>query len=536
MKKLKNLYQEIKLFSGIKRLFNLPKNTEKYILADRCDSLSFWHFCTAFSAAIVAKALNAQILYLEEMRPLHEPKSYLIFNKSLFGKTVNLKKICEKNEQKIQEATLTIFNSLRNPEDILTIKYNGLHIGEQIYDDVLALQQATIREINLKVKKSIERAVRTVIGINELIKKYKIVGACCTHTKCAFDGVWIRVLLQKNIHVFQGLGGLGAVAKLSHKNINGDFQLKIHLRPPEALVNYVFRKKIREAEKFLEKRLTGNSFDWDAKEAFNNKKAFFNSKQEFCKKYNLSQNKKNIFVMLHALSDGPHVKGIKIFRDFYHWFIFTLARSKEFKKSNWIFKSHPRRKNYPDDCNLYNEISYFKFPNVRYISSEDLNSACIHNIADFVITAAGSAGLEFQALGIPTLICCKNGYHGFSCCHEAFSLRKYEWFLKKINTNGKLPKINPRKSLAVFYLMHEVLKKKFSNGIFEIQGNNEAINMEPKEAMCRLRLMLKNEKELNTIKTKIGFLQKAIQKTLKNKKHVLIYEKELFKYETLEVN
>ena len=529
LNKILNLFHkiqyEIKILLLFRNLFRLNQNNKGFILADRCDSLSYWHLTTAIGAALIAKAFEAKILFLRENKPLREPPDWFVFRFGLTSSTLKMNKITKRKNDLICQATEAIFSNLKHPSDILKIKYRGLLIGPEIYDEVLNHRVASVKVVGQGVKDAIKKAVSTVESINTICERYPIVAACCTHTKCAFDGIWIRVLLAKKIPVYQALGGLGSVLKLGCENKNGTFKIQHHCRPPKALVEQAQKKLLNEAKNFLKNRYQGDSFDWDAKAAFNKNKKFYTSKKEFCKNYRIPSEKKIVFVMLHAFSDGPHTKGLTMFIDFYHWFLFTLSRAAQIKNVHWVFKSHPRRSNYPDDCDIEHEISLFNYPNVSFLSSDKINAACIKNIADGIVTAAGTAGVEYPCFGIPSLICCENGYHGFGICSESATRKEYEKKLQKIAKKSKATSKNRKlqnKALIIFYLMHDLIKKEFTNGIFNLKGNDEAINMKPIEAIEILLEIQKNKEQQNALKQKIKNLCEKIKLTARSQKSILI--------------
>lgn len=521
LEKTKYFFFELLLYKKIKQFFKISNKNKNFILADRCDSLTYWHLTTAFGAAIVARAFNSQILCLQEDKPLKNPASYFIYRYGLNTKTVKIKKLIKNKYKKIEQEAQKLFNNLKKPNEILKIKYKNILIGPEIYDDILSNGSATVRQIDFKTKESIRRAISTVEATNEILRRFKVKAGCCTHTKCSFDGIWIRVLLSKNIHVFQSFGGLGAIVKFGNPEKNYPPKIMHPNRPPKTLIKEFKENRLNEATEFLNKRRKGLGFDWDAQAAyFPGKKKF--DRKEFLKKYKLSLNKKTIFVMLHAMSDGPHTKGLMMFDDFYHWFIYTLNRAGNIKKYNWIFKDHPRRLNYPDECDLKTEIERLHYDNIAFVASETINSSCIEKIADGVVTAAGTAGLEYPSLGIPALICCKNGYHGLGCCHEAKNRLDYDVKLSKFSKKLKVSADQKKQSLAAFFLMNDLIKRKLINGIFELKGNDEAINMSPNDALERLSQFFQNEQKINSASKEFDSLVKMIQDEKHSNNQILL--------------
>jgi len=170
LKNLKNFYtfyQKEKLIDKkLKSLFSYFPTSKRYILTERCDSLSHWHLSIGLTAQMLAESLKAKVLSVFENEPLNTPKAYKIFNSSLNCQQISLKQIEKLYKEKIKNKSISIFQKIKNPSDILEIEYAGINIGPEIYDGIIKHKLCTVRNIDLKVLNEISRAIRCIECFN----------------------------------------------------------------------------------------------------------------------------------------------------------------------------------------------------------------------------------------------------------------------------------------------------------------------------------------------------------------------------------
>lgn len=501
----KFLKYEFSISKYLLTIFNDNLNSNNVILTDRCDSLSHWHLATCLGAKMVGEAIGANILSLEENEPLNDPPSRFLIKNKLKVKTVSFKIISNKYTEKIENDSAILLKACSEPKKILDITYKGLKVGPEIYDGVLKHKLCTVRKIDQTVFSEIKRAVRCIICLEEIFKHYNVVGGFCTHTTCSFDGVWLRFLLHKGLPVYQGYSGMESLLKIKFPAGRSRYDLSVHVRPPKKILEKShpdFLFYLKKGEKYIEQKINGNSADWDAKKAFSSSLPFISDRKKFAKKIGIDAKKPNVFIMLHAMNDDPHVKGQHLFNDYYDWFQFTLARIGQNKKCNWIFKIHPRVRNYPDDSDVIGDIKRIRHHHIKILDENDLHSGCIVHLADAVLTAGGTAALEYVAQGIPGIIATRTGYHGYGFVKEPKSLKEYENILVSELPKIKKPKKNLiKKAIVSYYLYNHAIRNKMMNGFFSFEGNSQYIGISSENA-CKMLLsnlkingnVLQNEK------------------------------------------
>jgi len=87
-----------------------------------------------------------------------------------------------------------------------------------------------------------------------------------------------------------------------------------------------------------------------------------------------------------------------------------------------------------------------------HITPKDLNTLSISTIADYVVTARGTAGLEYSGFGIPAITCGEGYYSGFGVAIEEISGEAYCKLLRRITTVPPLAPEISRKARILLYL------------------------------------------------------------------------------------
>ena len=391
--------------------------------------------------------------------------------------------ICSGKEASINNDARNIYDKLSKPEDILNITFKGVVIGEQIYDTILKYKNATVWTINDKIIPHIKNAIKAYYVIDYLNIIYDLKAALFTHSTCVYHGVYTRYILSKKIPVFMNMGGLGAINRIN-RTLNANSQLKsiLHIEPEvfQRLINNLGQANILvKAKVYYQKRFCGDDKnDFDAVEAFSKDKILFKNKESFCAKYNLNSSYPIVFIMLHAMTDDPHFVEQNIFKDYYDWFYKTLEIVREVKKVNWVFKQHPLIRYYPDDANVPGMIKILNQPNIIYLSeSENISTASIPNLANAIVTCAGTSALEFIPCGIPGIVGCKNDYTGHGLCIEPDNFEEYKNVLQKIASQSKPTKLQKEKALLLFYLLYSVIRPAYVKGLLPFMSIEEMRNI-----------------------------------------------------------
>ena len=424
---------------------------------------------TAVAANIVAKIHNARVLYL-----CHSQSKYIRFKwlrdsfSNSYYETVS--KIVSQHLEEVDAEVRSLYDALAEPEDILQLEYKGLLIGDLVYD--LSMRngywQATVWRIDDRVYDTLVKVVSMLLALDYISHKYEVRAALSSHT-VGFSGLLIRYFANQQVESYCGVAG-GPIRKyysfngksLTYRDTISKPWLDNIMRDDEAK-----KLLLSKANKYIEDRLAGVlKDDLDSKRAFAKTKREYTSKEEFCRKYELSIDKPCVFVMLHAFNDFPHHFERNIFIDYYRWFIETLKIVRDVDSVNWIFKEHPSSEFYPNDANLNGIFELCDEPHILFLSRDSFfNSSSLCYIAHAVVTCLGTAGLEFSCFGVPAIIAGDNWYSGQGICYEPQTYQAYRKLLENvINSVKPLDKETQEQAKILFYLLYALVYEKTVNG------------------------------------------------------------------------
>ena len=363
---------------------------------------------------------------------------------------------------------------IKKVDQILSIKLNGIKIGDIVYDTYIYKKYATISQIDDDFYNHLDKVIYYYYVFLFFLKKSNIKGILVTHTISKDSGLICRIALKLGIKVYQPLRSLKIYRELktiySHK-------IKPDSKEVEFIYNLNYEKVNSEFAKLTNSDKLSNSkvIPLGVKLAYSKQKNIFNDRAEFAKQYRIDHKKKNIFVMLHAFNDNPNTSSTwSIFRDYYQWFKETLDFALEFREVNWIFKNHPAAKFYTyKDVSLDQLFSKISQKHIVYINEyEPLNSKSIPNIGDVIITAAGSAGFEFPCWGIPAIVTSDSFYCNLGFTIEVNTKREYKELLKNIDTIDKLSPKEQHRARCFFLWMY---KRSFIDYNWEIDTSLQQV-------------------------------------------------------------
>ena len=341
--------------------------------------------------------------------------------------------------------TIKLFLKVSNGDDLVKYKIKNILVGDLIYDTLIRFipNSYTVGKLRCTAHfRLIFRAIFSFLQNEKILNRYDIEAVVTSHNVYAEYGLLCRqahkkgaLILLKDIDYF----------KCYDKNMNvNEHFLKISTELYEESLNS--NDVIKKAEEYFENRLSGNINQIDIKNAFENKIIYqINELVEPNK-----VNNKNVFVMAHAFSDAPHVGEYLLFRDYYDWLVKTLIHLNSSTDINCFVKSHPSSYMWGEKGVVESIIEKYKLKNI-YILSKDTHPKTIYNLADCIVTAKGTAGLEFSCNGIPAIIAGQSCYSGFSVAIESKTVEEYYSNLDSIKTLSKLNDNVKLKSKVLLY-------------------------------------------------------------------------------------
>lgn len=338
----------------------------------------------------------------------------------------------------------------KNGAGLISLVHQDTLIGDLVYDTLIRFNPNRYTIDKLQIKKDfrlIFRAFFTFYNNDVVLKKYKPKFLVTSHNVYAEFGLLSRQANKAGVHVL--LKDLD-VYKFYHSsmNINEHF-LKISID--------MFNRAKEDnsvlplAYEYFYSRINGKVEQIDAINAYKNKKIY--SHLDVVNLFNNKINRKlkNVIVMSHAFSDAPHVGEGILFKDYYDFLEKTLIRLNEVNDINCFVKTHPSSYMWNEKGGVEQLVENNNLKKI-YILPNDFNSKSIIDIADCIVTAKGTAGLEFSCVGIPAVTCGKGYYHGFGITMEPNTIDEYYKMLDNISKLDRLDKHTQEDALILFYL------------------------------------------------------------------------------------
>lgn len=427
---------------------------EKLLVESPQDKYMFIVHCMAMQTLILNKARGMQPLWIKnEKVPIELLKSYVPS-----AEYIDLERLKTIEKIYMRFCIFVQYIKILLTGNALNFKFAGIKYGDILHDTYLAIyQQGTLQRPNSKLKKIMKEIIMLHMQYAKTIKKHNISAILSSH-RVSYCACLVRAALLNNCKVYTNSGmhrntlhvSQGVDELIEYEYAPSKEQIKQIYELPEEIFN-------EEYKSIKNEHLFGN-VNRDAKYAFSDENILFENKKDFCEKYNLDINKKNVFVMLHAFTDHPHshFKGM-IFKDYGDWFLKTLDFAKKNKNVNWIFKQHPSDKFYPTKDINFGKLFENIPDNILFLSTDDkVDTRSLENIADAIVTCLGSAGFEIPAFcAVPSITAGDNHYAGFSFSKNPKNKKEYFNILKTLDKVEKLPPEAQKEARAVYMFIYK---------------------------------------------------------------------------------
>lgn len=331
--------------------------------------------------------------------------------------------------------TLSLILLKRSGRALLDLQIDGIHIGDLVYDTLIRYRPNcyTVGMLSLRSHfRLIFRALFNFHSSQALFRRFKVRAIVTSHNVYAEFGILCRiahrhgaVIFLKDMDVFRVYD--------AQSNVYEHF---LRIAPEELRAGMADPELIAKAEDYFNRRLNGAIDQVDLNNAYGNKRTY--GKAELLAMFGADPRKKTVFVLAHAFSDAPHVGGKLAFDDYYDWLRQTLGRLSANKDVNVFVKPHPSSYMWGEKGAVEELLDELGVTNI-YITPSDFNTLSIKSIADYVVTARGTAGLEYSGLGIPAVTCGEGYYSGFGIALEHIDREAYFASLDSIATLQPLP-------------------------------------------------------------------------------------------------
>ena len=360
-----------------------------------------------------------------------------------------------------------ILRKYKNVDEFLKFKLNGIAIGEAVYDHYIRnSSNPSTNYLSYKFLNFLAEALYVNDFSKEFFKKNKINYMVMSEKQFIPSIIVFQNALKAKVKVISRVAGPKKIGitmsqsfnekndlsrKLEKKLIN-KFYSKNNLKYSNMGFNYIKQildGRIRNPDHTVTKKIKNDT----------------NKVNQFYKALNLDPSKKTCFVFSHNFLDGVLAgKKIHIFNDYLSWLRETLNFINKLDDNvNWIIKEHPSNYGF-SKLKTTTKIEFDKIissnkKNIK-IFPTNFSPSLIKEVADCVVSLAGTCGIEYTCFGIHSInsACIYYSENGFTNDYrnknEYFNLLKN---LRKV-INKKLSKNQIYKARVHYYLLQILTK------------------------------------------------------------------------------
>ena len=357
-----------------------------------------------------------------------------------------------------------ILSKMNDIKKILNLRIKGIDAGRATYEHYLRFVGESPTKVDWKIISFFADSLYYIDKSEKILKDIK-------------PKYWIQSERQFLPHRILSQQALKLKSKVITRNNIDEVSIKLYNNFKERNVgrNKIPYKLFNEIEKKYKKIIlkkstklffSNNKNDNIGKEVHQKleKKKYkdFKSIEVFNSYFNFKNSNPVVLILSHAMTDGNFANSWNLFKNDDQWLRQTLKIIKKIKNVNFIIKSHPSEKFYNSKVTtgkIFAECIFDKDTHIQ-LFPKNYNVNSLINYISLSITSHGSAGYQYPAKSIPTIICGDTNYSGLGFCIEPKSIKEYKKLLEKIPKIKKLNKFQTNKAKIFWYIYLVIVRVK----------------------------------------------------------------------------
>lgn len=385
--------------------------------------------------------------------------------------------------------------------ELLDLKYHGVKVGDLVYDTYLRQTgNGTVDEIDGAVLEYIQDMVYFTRYCDNLVEEEGVRAALVSHDQYMPNGILARVVASRGGTAFIKVGGANGFTVRRYEGEIAEHRS----RPSEELFEYVFNnhreRAISEADTYMQDRMNADTdiMGPGATTAYSEYEVV--DREWLTEQFDVDPENPNVVVMSHIFIDAVHHGDRFLFDDYMCWLRETLDHVVGVDSANWLVKPHPHNNDF-EGKNSSQEVVQDATEGVADHTvvdlPRDINPRSLLDFADVILTAKGSAGLEFSCFGIPAIIAGETSYSGFGFTIEPKSKAMYFEILNNVDGIESLSREETDYARVLSYIQY-ILMKTTSNLLPRFPPSNVFDDDQMiEEATKKIRSCSPNEDQLN---------------------------------------
>ncbi|MGZ3901055.1 MAG: hypothetical protein ACXVNQ_11360, partial [Bacteroidia bacterium] len=347
---------------------------------------------------------------------------------------------------------------INDPASLLKLKFDGVLVGDLIYDTYLRFfHQPTIEKIDKNIMHIIEVALNVFYNFKLFLKNNNVRALLNSYSSYIHHGIPARICLHNNIDVYTVGSNSYIIQKLSV-----DF--------PYHQINHTSfspGKPLSEEQLELAKNIFTSRFKGkiDPATSYMRQSAFSDKPLSASVKKLFSEKNRNIVIYAHDFYDSPHVNRLLQFPDLYQFLKQTLEALTDLETTNVFIKTHP---NGIAGCKekTIELVNSFNKPHFHILDESVSNLHIVELKPALIATARGTVCVEMAYFNIPTVALYDNLYVNFDFVHSCKNTESYFSVLK----GKEQPVIDFDKQKIYSFYYQAFLEQTIRNqdGVFEL--------------------------------------------------------------------
>lgn len=350
-----------------------------------------------------------------------------------------------------------LYNKISSVEELLQIKYEGIKIGDLVYNTYLRSSGLGTFDGNwMPIFKHLLRAVLYTRAYSAVLEKQDIRAVLTSDIQYLTAGVLVRLAVANGATVYARKLGTGAFTLRRYEDPGSIRQSE--LRPDADLVEHVWKnhrkKATAQGAEYIQDRIHGEVTDSDVQAAYGSQNTKTTGSSEIPDQ---DSDRPNVVIMSHVFNDAPHSHRGMLYPDYETWIRDTVQTAADIENINWFVKPHPAASRYNTQYTVNTVVAdelEGQSDHTVAMLPEEINTTEVYDIADGFVTVRGTIGLEASNFGIPVVTAGPNRYSGFGFTRTADSIENYHQLLESKNTFEPLTDEEIERAQLLTYIQH----------------------------------------------------------------------------------
>jgi len=359
-----------------------------------------------------------------------------------------------------------LFAALRSKWELLELRYDGLRIGDLVYDSYLRYHvEPTVTLDDPRLREIILKSLIVFVATTNYLQARKVVGFVTDDYSYHECGIITRVLERAQVPVHLVAFGPEHYLYRLHGEPGADQQSsRLHWPYPE--YRTIFRGMPAEEQdrcrekgrQHLDRKLAGqpDRFTLGSNTAFGESSGTLFA----------DSGKPRMLVLMHDFFDAPHGFRWMLFPDFYEWACFLFEQASE-TPFEWYVKPHPASWD-PARASLNkNNFATFqklreRFPKINFLPPHVSNRQIVDEGIKAMFTMYGTAAHEFARMGIPVVNAGDNRHIAYDFNYHPRSVDEYRDLIAR--ADRLTLKANPDDIAEYVYMNYYYFEEHCSHG------------------------------------------------------------------------